>query len=365
MKFQIAILLFQVLLYACNGVDNSVNPDLIRRTTISSCEQEIIGTNGWAVPQNQVLDGGPGKDGIPALENAEFISANEAVYLEDDDLIIGYINGDEIKAYPHIIMDYHEIVNDEVGGKAVAVTYCPLTGTSLGWNREFNGQVTTFGVSGLLYNSNLIPYDRKTDSNWSQMLSESINGEFIGDEVETFPLIETTWKTWRDMYPSTLVLSLNTTYSRNYGFYPYGDYKENHENLIFPVANKDNRLLAKERVLGVFVEGDLKVYQFVEDSELVEIYNDTFNEKKIVVVSDATRNFIVAFENKTADSTSLLFTPIQGQNDVILTDEEGNLWNILGEAIEGPRQGEKLNSVHSYIGYWFSFAAFFPCVEIF
>jgi len=137
-------------------------------------------------------------------------------------LVIGFAQGDDARAYPHFILDWHEIVNDRVGDIHIAVTYCPLTGTGIGWEREINGSVTTFGVSGLLFNSNLIPYDRNTDSNWSQIRLDCVNGDLIGTEAETHVLVETTWKT---MYPKTLVMSMNTGYNRSYGNYPYGNYR--------------------------------------------------------------------------------------------------------------------------------------------
>ena len=109
-------------------------------------------TVDWLIPINEVLDGGPGKDGIPALENPENIGVNDIHFLSDSDLVIGFSSGNQARAYPHKILDWHEIINDEVNGKKLAVTYCPLTGTGIGWKRSIDGQTTTFGVSGLLYN---------------------------------------------------------------------------------------------------------------------------------------------------------------------------------------------------------------------
>ncbi|MGI9543245.1 MAG: DUF3179 domain-containing (seleno)protein, partial [Cyclobacteriaceae bacterium] len=116
-------------------------------------------SNDWLVPSNEVLGGGPGKDGIPALETPEMISVAQATYLRDDDLVIGFRSGIDVRAYSHKVLDWHEIINDDVNGTAIAVTYCPLTGTAIGWDRNISGGTTTFGVSGLLYNTNLIPYD--------------------------------------------------------------------------------------------------------------------------------------------------------------------------------------------------------------
>jgi hypothetical protein len=145
-------------------------------------------SNEWSIPREQVLDGGPGKDGIPSIDQPQFTSASAVGFLDPDDLVLGIKVGEEVRAYPHPILDWHEIVNDQVADRFVAITYCPLTGTGVAWNRELDGAVTTFGVSGLLYNSNMIPYDRESDSNWSQILLESVNGQRLGQSIETFQL---------------------------------------------------------------------------------------------------------------------------------------------------------------------------------
>ena len=171
------------------------------------------GQDSWIIPEDEIYDGGPGKDGIPSIDDPKFISVDQVDFLNNNDLVLGVKNGENIKVYPHSILNWHEITNDKVGDTHIAVTYCPLTGTGVGWNRKINGESTTFGVSGLLYNSNLIPYDRKTESHWSQMLSKSVEGELVTTEAETFQLVETTWKTWKtwkNMYPGAKVLSTKT-----------------------------------------------------------------------------------------------------------------------------------------------------------
>ncbi|MEM6806653.1 MAG: DUF3179 domain-containing (seleno)protein, partial [Bacteroidota bacterium] len=134
---------------------------------IFSCREG--GSDDWLVPQDEVFDGGPGKDGIPSIDEPRFIDADAANFISENDLVVGYADGNEAKAYPHVILDWHEIVNDETNNFPHAIVYCPLTGSATGWERTIDGKKTTFGVSGLLYNTNIIPYDRETDSNWSQM----------------------------------------------------------------------------------------------------------------------------------------------------------------------------------------------------
>lgn len=325
-------------------------------------------SNQWAIPQAQVFDGGPGKDGIPSIDNAKFISAAEATYLANNDLVLGYKNGDEVRAYPHPILDWHEIINEKVGNHAFAVTYCPLTGTGIGWDRTINGTETTFGVSGLLFNTNLLPYDRATNSNWSQMRLDCVNGALLGTKIETFQLVETTWATWKAMYPLTKVVSTETGFNRNYGNYPYGNYKTNNEFLLFPVAPKDERLPAKERVMGIIINGNAKVYRFGALPGDLMVRNDIFRETEIVFLGSETHNFMLAFERRTEDGTLLNFTAKHfdnGLSNVVMTDDEGNEWDVFGEALIGPRKGQKLKRPDSYIGFWFAWGAFYPTPAIF
>ena len=319
----------------------------------------------WSIPIGEVFDGGPGKDGIPALLDPQFIQASEANYLDDNDLIVGFVDGDQAKAYPHKILDWHEIINDRVGSVNISVTYCPLTGTGIGWNRDLDGGTTTFGVSGLLYNSNLIPYDRQSDSNWSQMRLDCVNGNLKGTEIETFPLVETTWKTWKEMYPSTMVVSTNTGHTRDYERYPYGSYRTNNDYLIFPLSNEDSRLPNKDRVHGIVASGDAKVYPLSLFGDAVVVIEDSFKDKPYVIVGNQADNFAVSFLRGPGDGTSLSYSPVQDQYPIVMTDEEGNMWDVFGMAVSGPRTGTQLTHARSFIGYWFSFAAFYPQVAIY
>jgi len=216
--------------------------------------------SNWLIPSDKVEDGGPGKDGIPALDNPNFISSEEVTYLNDSDLVLGLKVGNTVRAYPIPILDWHEIINDEIEGKQIAIVYCPLTGTGIGWDRMVNGNLTTFGVSGLLYNSNIIPYDRSTDSNWSQMLLKAVNGELIGMGIDTYTLFETEWGLWKEMYPEAEVVSTDTGHARNYNSYPYGSYRTDNR-LIFPVTDSDDRRTLKDRVLGVIIDEQAKLYK--------------------------------------------------------------------------------------------------------
>ena len=207
-------------------------------------------TDDWVIDPQVVVDGGPGKDGIPALENPAFgpIADNQPDF--SNDLVIGMKIGGQVKVYPHDIMDYHEIVNDEVPANPVILSYCPLTGSALAWKGNPAHADPTFGVSGQLYNSNLLPYDRETDSLWSQMLEIAVHGDRVREQPERLQVVETTWATIRAMYPDAVQMTRDTGHVRNYDNYPYGTFRSS-TNLLFPVQNDDNRLHRKTRVIGI------------------------------------------------------------------------------------------------------------------
>ncbi|MEX0291190.1 MAG: DUF3179 domain-containing (seleno)protein, partial [Flavobacteriaceae bacterium] len=222
------------------------------------------------------------------------------------------------------------------------------------WNRVINGKETTFGVSGLLYNTNLIPFDRETSSNWSQILNESVNGSLLGEKADLIQLVETDWKTWKTMYPDTRILSLNTGFARTYGVYPYVDYRTNNDFFLFPVP-MDDRLPSKERVLAIVDSEQAKVYRF-DDLISENLVRDTFAGKEYLVVGN--ENFMMSYELP-PNLSQLEFTYTFNDTEVVLNDDEGNAWNIFGEAVSGPRAGQSLKTGNAFMAYWFSIPAFY------
>ncbi|HMB97637.1 MAG TPA: DUF3179 domain-containing (seleno)protein, partial [Balneolaceae bacterium] len=199
-----------VLLISCESV-----------STNTSTPNDSNTNDSWLIPEDQVFIGA-GRDDIPSIDDPSFKPVGDIDFIEDDELIIGVKIGNEIRGYPHQILNYHEIVNDFIGDEAVAVTFCPLTGSALAWNREIEGEVTEFGVSGLIHKNNLIAYDRATNSYWSQMLEQSVNGERIGIRLQSYGVIEMNWKTWKHRFPDSEVLTGETGFDRDYSSYPYG-----------------------------------------------------------------------------------------------------------------------------------------------
>lgn len=334
----------------------------------SGCDQlnsdsaDVSGT--WLIPKDQIFDGGPGKDGIPALTNPQFASVSSTNYLKNNDLVLIMKFGNEIRIYPHPILDWHEIINDEMNGNKFALTYCPLTGTGIAWDRVIGGKETTFGVSGLLYNSNLIPYDRGSNSNWSQMKLLSVNGSLLGTSPNLFTVLETSWLTAKQIFPNAKVVTTSTGHSRSYGTYPYGDYKTNNGLLIFPVLPDDSRLPRKERVLGVLSNGEARAYRFQENGFNIDLLNDIIGGKSISVIYSKERNIFSAYQNELEDGTALTLSALQNELPIIMIDTDGNKYNLFGEITAGPMQGKKLKSVPFMIAYWFAWGAFYPNTSI-
>ncbi len=319
--------------------------------------------NGSLVPLDLVLDGGPGPDGIPPLTDPAFIHPDDAI-LNPEDLVVGVKIGSHVRAYPHNILDWHEIVNI-TAGRPYTLSYCPLTGSAVLWKAFMEPVDKTFGTSGLLYNSNLVLYDRETQSLWSQMLEQSIRGPEVRRIPERLQVVETRWSTWLEMYPEAPVLSMDTGFSRDYFEYPYFNFKTSND-IFFPVNNSDDlRLHRKTRVVGINVGEASKVYPIENFGDGVNTINDRVGELEVVVVGSTDSNFGLVYSRHVEDGCTILdFAAVQDELPVVMRDSEGSRWDIFGTAVSGPRAGTQLARTNSYIAYWFAWTAFFPGAEI-
>ncbi len=219
---------------------------------------------GSLVPVNEILPGGPPRDGIPAITNPVFRKVEDTEWLTKKDRVLGIVVNGTAKAYPVKILEWHEVVNDSVGKTHFAVTYCPLCGTGVAFSADIADTWLQFGVSGLLYNSDMLLYDRNSESLWSQLLGKAITGRLKGAELPMLPLTHTTWSDWQADHPDTLVLSRETGYGRDYRTSPYAGYEKN-DRILFKVSHKaPSSYHPKERVLGVFLGGRYRAYPYVE-----------------------------------------------------------------------------------------------------
>ncbi len=231
-----------------------------------------------SIALEKILDGGPGKDGIPALTNPAFVSQTEAKkFLKDEMEGIKVTVGKTTRFYPYNILVWHEIVNDVVEGKPLVVTFCPLCGSAI----VFDAEGETFGVSGKLYESNLLMYDKSTESLWSQIIGEAVVGERMGAKLSIYPSQVISFKDLKMRYKGAQVLSAKTGYSRDYSFYPYGGYNESPDT-IFPVSVKDNRFPAKEIMYAVNIGNASAAFKFKDLSENPAML--TVGSQKITVI---------------------------------------------------------------------------------
>ncbi|WP_400075130.1 DUF3179 domain-containing protein [Winogradskyella sp. R77965] len=357
------ITLFVLILASCSPSDSASNSNGNGGGSMGGNDDDDPTPNDpWSIPVGEVRDGGPGKDGIPSIENPMFEIASNINSLSDDELVVGIKIGDVIKAYPHHILDWHEIVNDDFDGTKTTLSYCPLTGTAFAWRSRANNTFSTFGVSGLLYNANLILYDRETDSNWSQILQECVNGELLGETPTKISVIETNWVTWKNSFPNSLVLNTNTGFDKPYGSYPYGPYKTDDDFFIFVPSPINPALPNKERVFAITSHNNnSKVYRFSDFIGGNAIRDSFFNTDYLIVGNE---NIIVAFK-MSGPINDLTFTYDFQDSEIFFSDNEGNKWNMFGEAIDGPRLGQKLNPSQSVTSMWFAIAAFFPNPSIY
>jgi hypothetical protein len=341
---------------------------------IDSPQNQIASSSGQnneetkhIVPLEQIVSGGPPRDGIPSIDNPKFVSTEEASsnFLQGSDLVIGLqINGD-IRAYPLKILVWHEIVNDDVGGTPVAVTYCPLCFTSQVFNRTVDGQVVEFGTSGKLYNSNLVMYDRTSESLWSQAMAKGIVGKHAGKDIERIPFDVAAWNEWKRLHPESKVLSTDTGFGRPYGVDPYGNYYTE-PNILFPISHKDDRFGPKEIVIGVENGGKHKAYR-ISDIENERVVNDTIGNKQIALVSlepFMVRVFdrSIQLGNSSAEVTALQLE-YESSSNLLVDKETGTKWNFDGKAVEGRMKGKSLTRLPLDEGFWFSWVAFHPDTE--
>lgn len=266
---------------------------------VAALNKKILITNGvkHSVPLNEILSGGPAKDGIPPIDHPKFIAIAEAdSFLKDSEPGIALEIGGVSRFYPFQILVWHEIVNDIVNGKRVLVTYCPLCLSGIVFDPVVKRERVEFGTSGKLWNSNLVMYDRKTDSLWSQILGEAIVGEMTGARLKVLTSDMMRYENFKKIYPKGQVLSKETGATRFYGQDPYGDYYTT-PGTYFPVSKKDDRLADKDFVLGILVNNKAKAY-WPEAIKKVGSIEDRFGEKIIVAKYEKDTDVVRLFEKK-------------------------------------------------------------------
>jgi len=274
------------------------------------------------VPADDIFWGGVPRDGIPAIHEPKFIAASDKHSPRDRDRVLGVFHNGIAKAYPIRVLDHHEVVNDRFGDEAVVVTYCPLCASGMAFTSRFSDVDLSFGVSGLLYNSDVLLYDYQTGSLWSQIMSTAISGPLKGTAIPAIPIANTTWRDWHQRHPDSLVLSTDTGFHRNYRGSPYAEYQSRGQ-LMFPVGKHNRAYRNKELVLGIRIGGVQKAYPFKELRKHGETsFSDSVGGTELLIEWREKDKYARALDNK----------------------------------------GEEIPTV---IVYWFAWYAFHPGTEIF
>ena len=327
---------------------------------------------------DELQQGGPPRDGIPSIDAPRFITVPEAdaIYPDNSPVIQFEVDGD-VRAYPLDILIWHEIVNDTVGGVPVAVTFCPLCNTAITFDRRLAGLTLEFGTSGLLRRSDLVMYDRTTETLWQQIGGAALVGDLVGARLQTLPASIVSWQQFRANFPDGLVLSRDTGFVRDYGLNPYTGY-DNINNTPFLFRGRlDERLSPFERVVTLDLGDALVAYPFVllED---VRVFQDRRGGREIAVFwAPGASSALDAFdidEGRAVGSTGVFareldgrllnFAPNPDDDQTFLDGETGSVWNIFGEALSGSLAGSRLEPLVHADYFWFAWAAFQPDTEV-
>ncbi len=333
------------------------------------------------VDMAEIMSGGPPKDGIPAIDEPRFISVRDADrFLEDDEAVAVVRVGGETKVYPIQILMWHEIANDEIGGVPVSVTYCPLCNTTLAFDRRFDGKILDFGTTGNLRHSDLVMYDRQTETWWQQATGEGIVGHYAGEQLTFIPSPVMRWEDVREQMPSATVLSRETEhegYARRYGTNPYQGYdrREGPIRQLFRGPTNDE-LPPMERVVALQGTDESWAVPFsvLRDEGLAQL---DFEERPVVVFfQPATASSVddgriaggravgsSAVYSATVDGRVLHFETTD-RPATYRDRETGSRWNVSGQATDGPLEGQQLDEVPHGNHFWFAWAVFRPDTRI-
>jgi hypothetical protein len=323
----------------------------------------------------EIESGGPPKDGIPAIDRPRFVSARVARgWLKPREPVIVVRLARDARAYPLQILMFHEIVNDVVAGVPVAVTFCPLCNASFVFDRRVAGRMLDFGTTGRLRFSDLVMYDRQTESWWQQFTGKGIVGRYAGTELARLPSEIVAFEDYAAAYPGGLVLSRETGFARPYGRNPYAGYDRIDQSPFLFTATPDRRLPPMERVLSVSVAGKHRIYpltllekQPVLNRELASVPYVVFAKAGMASPLDSERiaegrpiPAATAFDRR-LEGRTLQFESRGGRSVDTATGSE---WNLLGEAIAGPLKGRRLAQLDSGVHFAFAWLAFNPASEI-
>jgi hypothetical protein len=332
-------------------------------------DADASGLPSPSIDVTRLVAGGPPPDGIPAIDQPRFQRTDDVRWVDDEEQVLVVEVDDDARAYPVQVLTLHEIVNDTVGGVPVAVTYCPLCASGLAFDRRVGDRVLSFGTSGKLLASNLVMYDRQTQSLWPQVEGQAVAGVLTGAELTRVPAAVLSWAQWRDAHPHGWVLSRQTGYGLGYGSNPYYRYDEKASAPLFYDFPIDNRIeWLKQPVLGIAVGNDALAID-LEALAPDGVREVTVGGREITVwwVGGA-RSSLDGFAVGTGREVGSVgvFEPfLYGRRLTFRTDgtqgivdvETGSRWNLLGQAVAGPAAGSRLEPVPHVTTFWFAWRA--------
>lgn len=329
-----------------------------------------------SIDLDELINGGPGKDGIPSVDNPKFVSQQQASrWIDGQEPVIALEVNGQARAYPIQILIWHEMVNDRIGGVPVLVTFCPLCYSAIVFDRRLNDQIYEFGVSGLLRHSDMVMYDRTTESLWQQFSGEAIVGELTGDRLKIIPSQLISFDQFRETWPDAEVLSKDTGHRRNYGQNPYAGYDNINNSPFLLKKDVPGEIPPMEKVVGVRTKEAVKGYTYSVTREK-RVLHDTVGREPIVIFH--VDGMASALDNRTIsrsrddgstgvfspvlDDESLTFEYVNGEIKDTLT---GSTWNVSGKAVSGAYEGEQLDT--RIFGDYFAFAwlVFYPDTEMY
>lgn len=324
-----------LLIVSCGSSDDDIgNPDPTGPLTI---------TYNWIVPTAEVLGN---FSPFPLAENPSLFLASDIDFISDETKVALISFGDEVKIYPHNYVHSFEVVNDAIGNRNYAIAYCPITASTVGFNRNFGSNNFTIRASGYLYKENQVLHDKETDSFWSQMELRCIKGVFQGESFSTFNIVETTWKTAKTYFPDAKVFT-NASVNKS----------SNQKTSTPPPENNDP-------IYGI-VESNGKdgtVHAFGLDlfNTNITLKRENIEGKQILVVGNSELSFITSYIN----NEQIDFSAIQGEFPIVMEDSNGNTWNVFGIATSGPRVGQQLNSPHGFFASWWAWESFYTKINV-
>ena len=305
---------------------------------------------------DEIRWGGVVQDGIPPLRNPKMLSAKQANYLEDSNVVFGIkINGDA-RAYPKRILAWHEMFVDTIGGVDIAGVYCTLCGTVIPYKTTFKGKKYNLGTSGFLYRSNKLMYDQATQSLWNTIKGEPVLGPLVdkGIALEHLSVVTTTWGEWKRRHPKTTVLSPETGHRRDYGEgAAYGQYFATHE-LMFNTPFADTRLKNKQEVLALRFPASPKQQLAIDTAFLNKnpLYKNNVGRQKLLILTDRSG------ANRVYDPKEVEF--VSYDRDSTVTDSQGNRWTLTEGDLTAENDGRRLNALPYHRAFWFGWHATYP-----